>query len=79
MRAGAALGEKDARGGYSALHLAADAGQCEAIVALARAGAPLELRSAKGWTPLALATLKVRVMELQVEKLMLCSIVVQYW
>ena len=59
VRAGAALAEKDGRGGYTPLHLAADAGQCEAIGALVRLGAPLEARSSKGWTPLALATLKV--------------------
>ena len=57
--AGACLGARDGRGGYTPLHLAADAGQCEAIAALVGLGAPLEARSAKGWTPLALATLKV--------------------
>ena len=58
VKAGAALNDKDARGGYSPLHLAADAGQCEAITRLVQLGAPLETRSTKGWTPLALATLK---------------------
>lgn len=58
VKAGAALNEKDVRGGYSPLHLAADAGQCEAITRLVQLGAPLETRSTKGWTPLALATLK---------------------
>ncbi len=59
VKAGAALNEKDVRGGYTPLHLAADAGQCEAIARLVQLGAPLETRSTKGWTPLALATLKV--------------------
>lgn len=59
VKAGAALNEKDVRGGYSPLHLAADAGQCEAIARLVQLGACLETRSTKGWTPLALATLKV--------------------
>ncbi|CAL8467651.1 g7189 [Coccomyxa elongata] len=58
VKAGAALNEKDVRGGYTPLHLAADAGQCEAIARLVLLGAPLETRSTKGWTPLALATLK---------------------
>jgi hypothetical protein len=60
VKAGAALSEKDVRGGYTPLHLAADAGQCDAIGRLVELGAPLETRSTKGWTPLALATLKVR-------------------
>ncbi len=47
------------RGGYTPAHLAADAGQCDTLAALAEAGAPLEARSTKGWTPLALATIKV--------------------
>lgn len=60
VKAGAAMSERDLRGGYTPLHLAADAGQCEAIARLVELGAPLETRSTKGWTPLALATLKVR-------------------
>lgn len=60
VKAGAGLNEKDGRGGYTPLHLSADAGQCEAIARLVELGAPLETRSLKGWTPLALATLKVR-------------------
>ncbi len=42
------------------MHLAADAGQGDAVAALVALGAPLEARSAKGFTPLALATFKAR-------------------
>lgn len=60
VKAGADVGERDAPGGYTPLHLAADAGQADAVGALAALGAPLEARSAKGLTPLALATFKAR-------------------
>ena len=72
VKAGAALNEKDVRGGYTPLHLAADAGQCEAIARLVQLGAPLETRSPKGWTPLALATLKVVPLSLTLQCVM-CS------
>ena len=58
---GAALEVADTRGGFCPLHLAADAGQCEAVAALAGLGACVEARTAKGWTPLVLATMKVRL------------------
>lgn len=60
VKAGADVGARDAPGGYAPLHLAADAGQGDAVAALAALGAPLEARSAKGLTPLALATFKAR-------------------
>ena len=59
VEAGASVGGKDVQGGFTPLHLAADAGQCEAVETLLRLGAQLEPRSAQGWTPLGLATLKV--------------------
>ncbi len=60
MAAGADARACDAPGGYTPLHLAADAGQGDAAAALVALGAPLEARSAKGLTPLALATFKAR-------------------
>lgn len=60
MAAGADARARDAPGGYTPLHLAADAGQGDAAAALVALGAPLEARSAKGLTPLALATFKAR-------------------
>ena len=57
--AGASVNRKDTQGGFTPMHLAADAGQCEAMEALLRAGAALEPRSSQGWTPLGLAMLKV--------------------
>ena len=59
IKQGAAHGASDHRGGYTPLHLAADAGQCEVISRLAELGADLEAVSSKGWTPLALANMKV--------------------
>ena len=59
MKAGASVNRKDVQGGFTPMHLAADAGQCEAMEALLRAGASLNPRSTQGWTPLGLATLKV--------------------
>lgn len=59
-RLGARLGEADQRGGYTALHLAADAGQADAVAALCALGAELDAPSTKGLTPLALALMKVR-------------------
>ncbi len=59
IKQGAAHGAKDNRGGYTPLHLAADAGQCEVISRLFELGADLEAVSTKGWTPLALANMKV--------------------
>lgn len=59
IKQGAAHGAKDNRGGYTPLHLAADAGQCEVISRLSELGADLEAISTKGWTPLALANMKV--------------------
>lgn len=59
IKQGAAHGAKDNRGGYTPLHLAADAGQCEVISRLCEMGADLEAVSTKGWTPLALANMKV--------------------
>jgi len=59
IKQGAAHGAKDNRGGYTPLHLAADAGQCEVISRLFELGADLEAVSIKGWTPLALANMKV--------------------
>ena len=59
VKAGASVNRKDTQGGFTPMHLAADAGQCEAMEALLRAGAALEPRSSQGWTPLGLATLKV--------------------
>ena len=53
------MNRKDVQGGFTPLHLAADAGQCEAVETLLRMGAQLDPRSAQGWTPLGLATLKV--------------------
>lgn len=50
---------RDLRAGYTPLHVAVDAGQCEVIIKLMELGANLEARSAKDYTPLALATLKV--------------------
>lgn len=58
IKQGAAHGAKDNRGGYTPLHLAADAGQCEVISRLFELGAELEAVSTKGWTPLALANMK---------------------
>lgn len=60
VRQGASVGERDLRGGYTALHLAADTGQCEAIARLVALGAPVDALSTKGVTPLALALMKVR-------------------
>ena len=59
IKQGAAHEAKDNRGGYTPLHLAADAGQCEVISRLCEMGADLEAVSTKGWTPLALANMKV--------------------
>lgn len=59
LKQGAAHGACDHRGGYTPLHLAADAGQCEVISRLFALGADLEAVSTKGWTPLALANMKV--------------------
>lgn len=59
IKQGAAQEAKDNRGGYTPLHLAADAGQCEVISRLCELGADLEAVSTKGWTPLALANMKV--------------------
>ena len=59
IKQGAVHGASDHRGGYTPLHLAADAGQCEVISRLAELGADLEAVSSKGWTPLALANMKV--------------------
>lgn len=59
VRQGAAVGERDLRGGYTALHLAADTGQCEAIARLVALGAAVDAPSNKGVTPLALALMKV--------------------
>lgn len=59
IKQGAAHEAKDSRGGYTPLHLAADAGQCEVISRLCEMGADLEAVSIKGWTPLALANMKV--------------------
>ena len=59
VKAGASVNRKDTQGGFTPVHLAADAGQCEAMEALLHAGAALEPRSSQGWTPLGLATLKV--------------------
>ena len=59
IKQGAAHAAKDNRGGYTPLHLAADAGQCEVISRLFELGADLEAVSTKGWTPLALANMKV--------------------
>ena len=62
IKQGAAQEAKDKRGGYTPLHLAADAGQCEVISRLCEMGADLEAVSIKGWTPLALANMKVGVL-----------------
>ena len=43
----------------SALHLAADAGQCDSVSRLVALGAPVDVASNKGLTPLALALMKV--------------------
>ena len=59
VEAGASVNRKDVQGGFTPLHLAADAGQCEAVETLLRLGAQLDPRSVQGWTPLGLATLKV--------------------
>ena len=59
VKQGAAHGAQDNKGGYTPLHLAADAGQCEVISRLLELGADLEAVSTKGWTPLALANMKV--------------------
>ena len=59
IKQGAGHEAKDNRGGYTPLHLAADAGQCEVISRLCEMGADLEAVSTKGWTPLALANMKV--------------------
>lgn len=59
VKAGASVNRKDVQGGFTPMHLAADAGQCEAMEALLRAGGSLNPRSTQGWTPLGLATLKV--------------------
>jgi signal recognition particle protein len=60
LQLGADLGQKDLRGGYTALHLAADAGQCDSVAKLVALGAPVDAPSSKGHTPLQLALLKVR-------------------
>ena len=60
VKAGASVRERDSPGGHTPMHLAADAGQGDAVAALVALGAPLEARSAKGFTPLALATFKAR-------------------
>lgn len=44
----------------AALHLAADAGQCDSISRLVALGAAVDAQSNKGLTPLALALMKVR-------------------
>ena len=59
LELGATLKECDTRAGYSPLHLAADAGQCEAVAKLIELGADTEVKTAKGWTCLQLATMKV--------------------
>lgn len=61
IKQGAAHAAKDNRGGYTPLHLAVDAGQCEVISRLFELGADLEAVSTKGWTPLALANMKVSI------------------
>lgn len=66
IKQGAAQEAKDNRGGYTPLHLAADAGQCEVISRLCELGADLEAVSTKGWTPLALANMKVLAPQLDV-------------
>jgi hypothetical protein len=43
----------------AALHLAADAGQCDSVSRLVALGAPVDVTSNKGLTPLALALMKV--------------------
>ncbi len=58
VKAGANVRERDSPGGHTPMHLAADAGQGDAVAALVALGARLEARSAKGLTPLALATFK---------------------
>lgn len=65
VRQGSSLEARDIRGGYTALHLAADAGQCDAVARLVELGARLEAASTKGWTPLGLATFKVRPLPLR--------------
>lgn len=45
---------------HAALHLAADAGQCDSVSRLVALGAPVDAASNKGHTPLSLALLKVR-------------------
>ena len=44
----------------AALHLAADTGQCDSVARLVALGAPVDVASNKGQTPLALALMKVR-------------------
>lgn len=47
------------RPSFAALHLAADAGQCEAVSRLVALGAPVDVASNKGATPLSCALQKV--------------------
>ncbi len=57
---GASVRAADTRGHFTPLHLAADAGQCEAISTLLALRADIEARTVKGFSPLVLAVMKVR-------------------
>lgn len=50
---------RDTVRGLTPLHVAADAGQCDSVAALVNLGAPLEMQSTKGCSPLGSAILKV--------------------
>ena len=60
LQLGAKPDARDARSGFTPLHLAADAGYTDVMRLLAAGGAPLDTVSLNGWSALALAVLKVR-------------------
>lgn len=59
MSKGASMEARDTVRGLTPLHVAADAGQCDSVAALVNLGAPLEMQSTKGCSPLGSAILKV--------------------
>lgn len=63
MQLGAKPDARDARSGFTPLHLAADAGYTDVMRLLAAGGALLDTVSLNNWSSLALAVLKVWSLE----------------
>ena len=59
VKHGASVHAADTRGRFQPLHLAADAGQCDALTQLLALGADIEAKTVKGFSPLVLAVMKV--------------------